>query len=782
MTESFDADYWLVVSPEATGDQLRDVAARRFDLHQLIVVHQNAYPELVQWINEQSAPAAQHLVDTVGTATVVDPRVDGGAVTGVIPAGAAPSPRKRRVLIGAIAAAVALVVFGVGLGAFLLLPSKGASTSADPFKKMPQSARVIDLSTDGAPVQLIPVGSENQQTLQQGSLLLVGMVADGDYQVSAIDMKSDLPYPMWTLPVADHGGGGALGCSLSGDIFSCGSMETYNIAGGAPIPVAKAESGADAQGGSLASEEGAEGEEDGDGTEQGAEGSGDGGGTEEDADGGGDSGTEGGEDQSGALEQNPAILLPDQRATDGVPMPYVSGGALFGANGKQISDAHFGRPLYGVQVGTKGDRWVVSDGYAVLGLNGAKEVWTLDLPVGSEKVNGFADSGSPKLNLAGNTLLLGTPNAIIALDASTGEERWAIDTEVDSWEVHGSALIVSGAGVLSVLPFPEEGGTEGGEGGGALKLGLPTIGAQMPTEEEILNSTMTVDANCLEFVTGDAGSNQSVSFVDGIGQTQANYGAELSVKVWGFTVLNGRPVAIINHYCYGGGTTGFDVVTAVDSDLEVVTGINISSNQSAWVRRPPSVNNIDVAGTQLVIDISGFETVGPSITYVSAQSTLMWDGTEYVPVDWLYELGSGRVVRPPNVEELQDIYDAVADGDEASVSHYFGSQGLAYIDSPGFGGDGPTTAREMLWAPGGKVEGCGLLPPASEQLYDLGGSGLSTPPPDQVRYMSSSPGDFICGITSPKVGTWGDSFSIWWVVTTDEDGAIVEIQQGRNFA
>ncbi len=352
---------------------------------------------------------------------------------------------------------------------------------------------------------------------------------------------------------------------------------------------------------------------------------------------------------------------------------------------------------------------------------------------------------------------------------------------MESWEVDGSALVVSGGGLLSILPFPED--ADGEPANGILNLSLPGMGMQMPSEEEILNSTMDVNKDCIEFVTGGLDPSGSITFIDGVGRIGTTHGSSLSMTVWGFTVLNGRPVAIVNYYCYGGGTTGFDVVNAVDSDLEVVTSVPVGTRHSVWMRRPPAVDSIQVDGTKLVIDMSGFETVGDPISYVNAQNTLMWDGSDYVSVDWSYSLRSGRVVRPPDVQELQAIYDAVSDGKEDTVLHYFGDQAMmTHLDGTGFGGDGPYTARMALWAPGGKVEGCGLLPPRGEQLYDLGGSGLSTPPTDQYRYMKFAPGDFICGVTNSEIGTGTGYFSIWWIVTTDEDGAIMNIEQGRNFA
>ncbi len=238
MVESFDSDYWLVVSQDTTGDQLRDVAMRRFDLHSLIVTHPNVYPELTQWIHEQSTPAVTQVADPTEYGFVEDPRHTGGKG----PALATSQLGKPWLRVAAIAAAVAVVVCGVGLGAFFLLSSEGGDTGADPFKEMPQTSRVIDLLANGTAIELVPVGTERQQTLRQENLLLVGMVSDAGSQVAAIDMESDPPCAVWTLPVEGEGTGSALGCVIEGDVFSCGSGERFDISGGSPIPVGKRDS------------------------------------------------------------------------------------------------------------------------------------------------------------------------------------------------------------------------------------------------------------------------------------------------------------------------------------------------------------------------------------------------------------------------------------------------------------------------------------------------------------------------------------------------------------
>lgn len=116
-----DADHAAVQDPRTPPAQLADIAARRGDLHRLILSHPGCYPELREWIVRVAPAAIEYPIASTGS-----------PLTGSAPLH---PPRRSRVgcvLIGCGGMAlVALVVIVFVVGAVLSLPGGDSDPGPD---------------------------------------------------------------------------------------------------------------------------------------------------------------------------------------------------------------------------------------------------------------------------------------------------------------------------------------------------------------------------------------------------------------------------------------------------------------------------------------------------------------------------------------------------------------------------------------------------------------------------------------------------------------------------
>ncbi|HTN55268.1 MAG TPA: hypothetical protein VLZ82_03720, partial [Microbacterium sp.] len=128
-----DPDLLAANAPSTPPQQLADIAARRYDLHALIAVHPQAYPELRRWI-EQMKPGGGP-ARYVAQPTTATPPYAGGAYASApyssAPYGAPARPRRKGIgWLFAGCGCLAVVAVFAAIAAFAAIGGIGAATAS----------------------------------------------------------------------------------------------------------------------------------------------------------------------------------------------------------------------------------------------------------------------------------------------------------------------------------------------------------------------------------------------------------------------------------------------------------------------------------------------------------------------------------------------------------------------------------------------------------------------------------------------------------------------------
>lgn len=190
-----DQDYLAVVTPGTPAAELQRIAAARPDLHPHILVHPHVYPDLAVWIQSQAPPppsaneyptpqnvpdvgivppqslpqsfpqptaepAVQPAVQPMVPPAMQPPAQPPAQVAMQPPAATNAEPKKRLPIppwaIGAVAGGAAVVVAAVLW--LLLSGDKGQDSAA--YNALPTEGVVVDVSTFGRDITLVPIGKD----------------------------------------------------------------------------------------------------------------------------------------------------------------------------------------------------------------------------------------------------------------------------------------------------------------------------------------------------------------------------------------------------------------------------------------------------------------------------------------------------------------------------------------------------------------------------------------------------------------------------------------------
>lgn len=794
MDESNDAQ--AVLDPNLTPEQLRDIAIKHPGLWPQVLHHPSCYPDLARWIQQESAIANSGASPVNGPVASPSP---GQLAQPLSTVATAPPDRKSRspfilitTILGVVAGLIALA-FGSW---FLLLRGSEGSLEPTALAQMPQSARVMDISTIGEDATLIPLGSSGSPYIYSGDLLLVGVRGTITSAVVAVDIDGTTQMPQWVLPVPEQTL--LAGCHIGDDILVCGTEEDkqeFDMSKGAPIPLSPSASWTPPSSAEDSEEpdeknEGVGDEGDSEGalteidtnTEDG--GSADAEDSEADLDGSDNATVDDSNDSDGAQSgpeesdrQTTTVPLTDT-ATDNAPLA-IEGGNLVNAQGKVIVEGVPTGEYWAARAG-ESSVWVVSNGQLLITINGSQELWRTELPEGSAELNGFGEGTTPHWVVQGSTILVATPEGIIALDITTGEKQWQVDIPVTSWESTDQILLVTHNNVLTVMPYPEEGEPQIQQSGDApLILGEQQEAVDMPALEEFANAQLEVSEACIAASTlGIAESPvpyaNPVQFVDGMGTVTEGGGAKQIALT--SAVLEGEPVVAVVLHC-GYYDLFHSELVIYDADLNLRSVTFYDDHEFLWGgdQYATAVDGIRAEGSQIIISFPW---------PLPGEATFTWNGQEYVMTDAVIQTDWGTA-RPPNLEQMRWIYEQIANQNDAAVEQYFSDDFLAYYQAEH---SGPMAFDRNSWFPvGGDIAGCVVIAPENlpPQMRWIGDPPRMLPGMFGWGYAhgdstTRQPGDFACAITWPNMGA-SEEYPLWWLVRTDENGQPYIYGSGQSF-
>lgn len=349
-----------------------------------------------------------------------------------------PSGGWRKVAIGA---GIGLGVLAVGVGAFFGIKAltAGENQEESAFAMMPTAATLVDLSTLGSDLKLMPIEEQGQLFIAHGADILIGVENDELQALVAIDPESSTAYPswQWTFP-ADAGA-----CHVTSSSIDCEGQGLYKITDSGPVPVVPkptAPSGSGTQAGpetaspspedqagpetERPSEEKPDEEVGEEPYEEAEEGTVEGPEEELGSQPGTQNGQSGAEPEEGSGKAGiPASVSVALEKEPNQDVPYaVTGSSLVDKDGAVLATGLSAGSYWTLH--DSSDTWVISNGIDLLGVKGSEVLWEDQLPSGSSEVNGFDTETGPTWAISGDVFLVATPQAVLALDAQTGEEQW----------------------------------------------------------------------------------------------------------------------------------------------------------------------------------------------------------------------------------------------------------------------------------------------------------------------------------------------------------------------
>lgn len=716
----------LLASGQATGQDLQEIAQTRPDLWPAVLAQPAMYPELEEWIRVQWAQLEPPAPVEVSVA-------------------AAP-PKKRKGLIwAAVAALVALAAGGVGLWFF----GPWGDSSKDVLAVVPDTAYTAVVAGLGDTEQLVPIGDQGQEYLVYKDQILIGVDGDAGPQVLAISTDSEDVGPVWVQGLEEPGV-----CSLAGDILSCGSS-AYSLEGGTPEPAAEPDT------------------------------------------------------SDPAAELDPSESTPPPSSE--LPFPAAAKlrssptpGTQYALAGHDLVDSSGDVVVESFALG--GRAWaledpdgvtVVSDGQEVIGLRYDQVEWELELPQGSLAINLLPD-GTMTWVRTDNTLVLGSPGALTAYDVATGSALWQVQVPLSSYTVTPGMILVTMDDAVALLPLPSKGETSDGQ---LVKAGedgeddedesgdesSPAAPLAEPALYEGFDGDLLVSADCMSRVANQD-SPQVLSFTSGqatgLGPTGA---ASVSIEAVYQTVNDGVPYALAWLRCDEPSSSASTEVAVYDSDLDLVQSVPGYRGVTASVSRSTEI--LDVAVGDETLAISSGPWMGWGDTWCmscdgdyTATVLWKWTGGLYVLSETLYDSPAG-VVAAPDLDTLNNIYDAVANGSRSSVSKFFTGEANTVLDMGDMclGETCKNTLGAVLFAPGGEVAACTLMPAEGQTPYfsdlDVRLDAMYIPGFD------IAPGDFVCAVSSGhSMFANSEPNHIWWMVRPTSDPKDFRVYDiGRDF-
>lgn len=642
-----DQDYLAVTTPTTPAAELQRIAAERPDLHPQILVHPNVYPDLAAWIQQQTPvvkavpapepipepepistpepiPALQQIPppETIAapeplpapqdrslaqpiqpaqaappaqSASPADPTQPAHPVPSAQPASAQPAPaaalahppvkkkqkKQSSIPSWAMAAIGVVLVVGVAVALWFFLGDEGAE-DRNAYQAVPTTGAVVDVSTFGRDVTLVPIGSEGRSALQVGSTRIVGFQSVNGPGIAGIDPTSASALPQWIMPINNS----PAACFVSEETVNCGEGDTYKISGALAEPVAASGSAKDEDAREAAEET-----------------------TEEAA-------------QKGAASPSSTILL-ENSATEEVPYG-VSDGMLVSSQGEEMLALEGDGPYYALAPASKGGPWIVSNGRVLTAVSGNDELWSVELPDGALEANGFDAEEGPSWSVSANTLLVGEPEGILALDAQTGEEVWHLDADVSSWRVDHQELLVSNGSSIAVMEFPKEdaGQGEAAQSGPAeVSIGGEQEEPAQTPLDDLLDATLEVPGECAQ----PAGLSDPVTFNQG--RAKGDDGSILMTDVSSLLV-EGELLDAVAFSCESQ-VGAVPAVAVYSQDLELWGVPDFLQGLPAG-SADVTVEGLLAEGSALQVLLSGPGAVCDDCKGREVQVTMVWDGEMFV--------------------------------------------------------------------------------------------------------------------------------------------------------
>ena len=697
------------ISPDASPEQLHWLAENRPDLYPQLLAHPAMYPELAEWIRSQ-IPAPVLPPPGIPIAPQGLAGID------------APKKKSRKVVYAAVAGGLVLVL-GVGAAALWFLQDR-SEPSAGVLNLVPQKAAVVTVPDTDGTLELLPIGSAGQQYLRSGNLLLTLTASGGAHNVVAVDTAGSQTEPAWIVPIPTAGP-----CALDEDVLDCGESATFSLAGPTPERV-----------------EGSESERQPEATN---------------------------EPGTTALAES---LTVEEEPSGEVPY-YVADGQLHHKGGEVILE-QFSSPAWALP-GSDGNL-AITNGEWIVGLKDGDVVWTEELLPEDASLNGF-HAGQPTWSASGDVLLYATEGGLIARTISTGELRWSLEVPLTSYLVSEDTLLVSTVDSLEVLPLRSE--------DDPAQSAEPAMSAEPEEPEEepellpepispdlLLNGTVTVSAACAGKVTGDQ-VEQTFTFTDGLVTGIPPTGSATITMTDVQPVINeGVPYALVWLVCEPPDRGPTTEIAVYNADLTLVQSLLAAQGVGLAPSHYTEITSLDVGDETLTVTSGLWMGYGDMFCLscdgqYTAHVSYVWNGMQYQISGKTFDTPAGTVAEP-SLDALQDVFDAVASNSEQDVAGFFTGDAQRFMADLGITvRDGGLTARDISFAPGGRVEQCAPVPAEGKAInfdsldYPLEFNSYS------AYTQDLQPGDFLCLVDTGFSSEYEPVTRVRWLVhpTADPD-------------
>lgn len=693
------------VSPDASPEQLHWLAENRPDLYPQLLAHPAMYPELAQWIRSQ-IPAPVLALPEVPMPPQESIQV------------AEPKKKSRKGVYVAVAGGLVLAL-GVG-GAALWFLQDRSEPSAGVLNLVPQKAAVVTVPDTDGTLELLPIGSAGQQYLRSGNLLLTLTASGGAHNVVAVDTAGSQTEPAWIVPIPTAGP-----CALDEDVLDCGESATFSLAGPTPEPAVESEPKSRPEGDR--------------------------------------------EPGTSALAESLVVNEEDSRQ---VPY-YVADGQLHHKGGEVILE-QFSSPAWALP-GSDGTL-AITNGSMIVGVRDGDVVWTEELLPEDAGLNGF-DTGQPTWSASGDVLLYATEGGLIARTISTGELRWSLEIPLMSYLVSEDTLLVSTGDSLEVLPLRSD---------DAAQSSGPAVSAEPEEPEEepellpepispdlLLNGTVTVSAACAGKVTGDQ-VEQTFTFTDGLVTGIPPTGSATITMTDVQPVINeGVPYALVWLVCEPPDRGPTTEIAVYNADLTLVQSLLAAQGVGLAPSQYTEITSLDVGDETLTVTSGLWMGYGDMFCLscdgqYTAHVGYTWDGVQYQISGKSLDTPAGTVAEP-SLDALQDVFDAVASNSEQDVAGFFTGDAQRFMADLGITvRDGGLTARDISFAPGGRVEQCAPFPAEGQAInFD------SLDYPESHSYSAYTqdlqPGDFLCLVDTGFSSEYEPVTRVRWLVHPTAD-------------
>lgn len=316
--------------------------------------------------------------------------------------------------------------------------------------------------------------------------------------------------------------------------------------------------------------------------------------------------------------------------------------------------------------------------------------------------------------------------------------------------------------------------------------------AAAPTYEDLADSTIRVPPECASFAHRDGNGDpagDTVTFHYGFAASPDDP-ATITVKEVVTADLSGTPVSVVSLECFGGGAYASDSLGVYDASL------NLVASAEPWVSG-------DVGGYVPDLRVRGLQAEGSTVTFsvpdigifgddschacsksASANLTYTLAGDALTLTDIAYETPSGTV-RPPDVDTLQTLVEAVASGDDRTASRWATPDQMEGLDQTVAAPEAGITQRSLQFPSDARVVGCALVGPIDDMVENSETVAGKQTPIFSVPGMRA--GDFVCPVVSETgvqevMSASRDQYTVYLVVHSDAEGTPEVYFFGRSFS